>query len=669
MKLRKSGPVRSLPPAVVVRALIVLIALLLAVWAETHDGGGLFGDNWLRDRLLRLRASTVPEQRLVVIDIDEASLAAAGAWPWPRDRIATLLEHLLGPYGARGVALDLVLPEPADSGGDARIAMLARYGPLVLPHAFDFNGALPLAVGRVGAGRPGPRGDAVAASGYVGNHAALAQAAHVGNIGFIPDPDGMIRRLPMQTWYAGQRYPTLALALLDCCGGGGGGARGGPDGGLGDGDGLRRLPYSRAWEAYTVVPAADILALRWPADLIAGKLVLIGSSSLGLADRVATPLAASTSGLLVHAAALTALLDIRDGTAPRPWPGRALAVAYAAAAALLAARLLARRSALVNVGVLLAAALLWLALAYVIVPHDARMSSSGPLATLLFLLAVGVPFAWQLAQGQSRRLLDTLRQYVADAVVDELLRAHPGDPLRPVRCEVTTLIADMQGYTGHVEALSIEQAAELTRDFLACLSEPVLRLRGTLDKFTGDGLVAFWGAPLPEAHHADLALDAAEAIVAAVRGLNRQRAARGELPLRVRIGIESGVAMAGDFGTAARSVYTAVGDSVNVASRLETAARDFPYDIIVGPGTAQHSRRHALAGIGDTQLRGKEQRTPLYTLASLVQDRARAQPTPDTAHATTHSAAPDTSHHTSNDSAPAASEAAWPAGRTAEGKH
>lgn len=602
------------------RAMVVLGAMTLAVATQWLPAPleAYMANEWLRDRVVRARASDVPETRLVVIDVDEGSLAAAGPWPWPRERIASMIEQLLGYYGASGVALDLVMPEPADAGGDARLAMLARHGPLVLPHAFDFNGYRPLRVGAAGSGVAAPAPlDAVVANGYIGNHAGLRQAAHIGNIGFIPDADGMIRHLPMQTWFAGQRYPTLSLALLECCGPAG--VRGGgATGGMGDGGGMRRLPYSRAWEAYTVVPAAHILEQRWPPQLIAGKLVLIGSSSLGLADRVATPLSPNTSGLLVHAAALTTLLDIRAGLAPAPWPGRLLAIGFGVLAALGATYTFPRLSAWSNMALLAAASAAWVALAAMIVPHDAVFNSTGPLLVHLYLLVVGVPLAWQRSQRQSRQLLGTLRQYVADAVVDELLRSNLEDPLAPRHGEVTTLIADMEGYTSHVAALPVEVAAQLTRDFLGCLTAPVLALRGTLDKYTGDGLVAFWGAPLPVADHADLALDAALAIIASVKEFNRQRATRGMLPVRVRIGIESGMAMAGDFGTSSRSIYTAVGDSVNVASRLETAARDLPHDVIVGPGTAALSKRHFLTRLGDITLRGKDHHTTLYTPTALA---------------------------------------------------
>ena len=379
-------------------------------------------------------------------------------------------------------------------------------------------------------------------------------------------------------------------------------------------DTLWRIPFQRQWESYTVVSAVDILQARLPATALSGRLALLGSSSLGLADRVATPLAASTSGLLVHAAALTSMLDVQAGIAPAAWPGGLIAIVYTLVLVGLASYTFPRLSALANVFLLALAAIVWFGIAWFVAPHDSMAVLSAPLASILFLLSVAVPFDWQVTQVKSLRLLGTLNQYVAQSVVAELLRSNLTDPLSPVQREVTTLIADMEGYTRHVAALPVEEAARLTRDFLDCLTRPVLAQSGTLDKYTGDGLVAFWGAPLPNADHADLALEAARAIVLEVRRFSEARESLGMPRLRVRIGIESGIAMAGDFGSAFRSIYTAVGDSVNVASRLEQLARDFPYDVIVGPGTAAKATRHALRSLGDVVLRGKDTATALFAL-------------------------------------------------------
>jgi len=596
--------------ATVMRAFIAFVAILLGAWAQWLPAPteSVFANEWLRDRFVRWHAVAEPESRIAVIDIDESSLADVGPWPWPRSRLAELLENLFAHYGAKGVALDMVLPEPADHTGDTRLAMLSQHGPVVLAQAFDYvTRPMPLRAGQLTGGSPasGIPG-IVPGTGFVANHAGLAQARLTGNIGFVPDEDGAIRRLPLLTAFEGREYATLSLALFECCAGGG---RAKPDGA-----GFRRIPFKRDWSSYMVIRAADILNLSLPEAAIAGRLVLVGSSSLGLTDRVATPLTSYTSGVMVHAALLSALLDEQAGREPAAWPGRWMAALFSILVGLAAVYTLPRFSALSNVAILGGAALAWLALAYWIAPHDADFSTTGPLASLLFLLVVAVPFDWQISQWKSRRLLDTLRHYVAPEVVDELLRSDLKDPLAPRQGSVTTLIADMEGYTGQVERLPMEDAAQLTRDFLDCLTRPVLEKHGTLDKYTGDGLVAFWGAPLPIENHADLALDAAQQIVAEVRRFSEARQQAGKPPLRVRIGIESGIAMAGDFGTSFRSIYTAVGDSVNTASRLQELARDLPYDIVVGAETAALAQCHRCKPLGEVVLRGKEKPTSLYTL-------------------------------------------------------
>lgn len=571
----------------------------------------------LRDAFLRLQATDAPDPRILVIDIDEASLTELGPWPWPRERLADMVEILLTRYQTRGVALDIMLPSGGVSAGDVRLAMLARHGPVVPAQAFDFVETRPqqLRDGRLGGASGAYRGG-VPATGYVGNYPLLALAPHIGATGFIPDPDGALRRVPLVTEFEGRHYPALALALVNCCAG---------RGVLAPADsGVMRVPYRRDWSAYTVVSAADILAQRIVPSSASGRLAMVGSSSLGMGDRVTTPLGASRPGLGVQATLLSALLDRQEGRMPAPWPGRLLACVYALVSVAGCMLLFQRVSAAAGVALLAASSVLWLGLAYVICAHDPDFAPVGPLASNLFMLAVAVPYQWQQAQRRSRHLLQTLRQYVAPAVVEELLRSEVEDPLRPRQRDVTTLVADMEGYTGQVEALPVAEAARLTRDFLDCLTGPVIAHKGTLDKYTGDGLMAFWGAPLPMEEHADLALDAAREITRRVAVLSRARVQAGYQPLRVRIGIESGLAMAGDFGTSFRSIYTAVGDGVNTAARLEQVARDFADNIIVGPGAVERARRHRFVALGERLLRGKEKPTPLYTLDTGMRQPGKA---------------------------------------------
>ena len=620
MKLPRLLSLRSLfdSPLKWLRWCIAIAAICITVSIENLPSGkySWFANEWLRDQFILLQADDKPETRFVVVDIDEASLAQIGRWPWPRAQLADMVEQILGPYAAKGVALDMLLSEPADEAGDKRLAMMSRFGPLVLAQAFDYDGNLPLRVGQLIAPRNAKvRPNYVLASGYIANNARLTHAdAKAGNIGFVPDKDGMIRRLPLYTRYEQNLYPGLTLSLMQCCHN-----QWAPPFQLqANQSGFWRIPYQKNWSAYTVIPASYILQQKIPSGMLENRLVLIGSSALGLSDRVATPLSPNSSGLLVHAAALSSMLDLQAGQAPTPWPGSWIAYLYSVILVAVSAWLFLHRSAIANTLFLVLASLLWLGMAFVIHQHDAEFSVTAPLISNLFLLAVAIPLNWQVSQRMSRRLLGTLRLYVAPAVVDELLRSNLTDPLAPAHRHVTTLIADMEGYTTQVETLKAEEAAQLTRDFLACLTGPVLDKRGTLDKYTGDGLVAFWGAPLPIENHADLAIEAAQEIVQRVRAFSAQRILEGKSSVRVRIGIESGEAMAGDFGSAQRSIYTAVGDSVNVASRLEQVARDYPYDIIIGQGAKSLVKQQSLILLGEVMLRGKEKATTIYSLPDAI---------------------------------------------------
>lgn len=582
------------------------------------------GDEWLRDRFTQLQSNDVEENRFVLIDIDESSIANLGAWPWKRTMVADMLETLISDYSASGVALDIFFPKSGDEIGDLRLASLAEFAPVVFSQSFDFkhDRPIPWEYGSLsGAYLPNDSIHQLAmpnllakASGYIANHPGLVNGKHTGNIGFVPDNDGTLRRIPAFIEYKKQVYIPLALSLFQCC------AIASNQKVLAkqildvDSKGFARVPFYKKLSAYKVISASQIIERKIPLQWLQNKLVIIGSSSLSLADRVATPLNASTSGFLVHAEILSTLLDEQAGINYTQLPGKWLAIFFTFCVIALGIYALEKYSAMFNAFLLACATIIWLTLSFFLVRHDMWFSPMGPLLSNFFLLAVAVPFAWQSSQNKSKHLLDTLNQYVAKSVVKELLRRDIVNPLAPRQLYVTTLIADMVSYTQHVENLSMEDAANLTRDFLECLTEPVLNNGGTLDKYTGDGLVAFWGAPLPVENHADLALDAAILIVKNVQLFNQRCQTEGKKAVNVRIGIESGLAIAGDFGSSQRSIYTAVGDSVNTASRLEDAGRHYDYDIILGKGTVECSSRHKFHLVGERMLKGKEKATLLYTV-------------------------------------------------------
>jgi adenylate cyclase len=595
---------------------IGLLALTLALALEWQRPDALVRlDEGLRDTFLRIKAQKQAEDRLVVVDISEASLLAVGPWPWPRSRVADLVEILLSSYGAQAVGLDIVFPEAGEQLGDARLESLAEYAPVALAQIFDYTPRQAAnLVGQLVGGDAAPQGvDSVVAHGYLANHAGLAGARCVGNIGYQPDADGVLRHTPVRTYYEGKTYRHFSSALIACA----------QKASMvqtvpSNAQGLWRVPYSRDLSAYTVISAADILNKSAPRALLAGRYVLVGSSALGLGDRVSTPLAALSSGVMVHAASLTGLLDLSQGLANAPWSGRVWLVVWCVLSIALAVTLIAKLAAWQGLMLLFGLVLGWITVAFAGVAGQAEWSVTAPLWAYFSLLVVAVPYEWWQAQHRTRQVLDTLSHYVAQPVLEEIVRLNLQHSLKPVLCDVTVLIADMEDYTRTTSSLLLDDAATLTKDFLACLTRPVLGGHGTLDKYTGDGLVAFWGAPLPCPDQADLAVSAGLAILAEVAALNTRRQLQALAPVRVRIGIESGRALVGDLGTPFRSTYTAVGDCINFASRLEAAARDLPTSLVIGPAANRQLVRHTTRSLGQMTLRGTQTKIEAFTLQGLT---------------------------------------------------
>lgn len=605
MRLERTWLVR-LTLALVVFCLCILVEILRPTLIERLDES-------IRDMVLQHSATPELEERVLMVDIDEESIRRLGSWPWERDRIADLVEVLLSEYGARAVGLDVVFAAPGDTLGDQRLAMLAQHAPVALAQIMDFTprqkpilqGYLALPYRDAGEPQKKP------AYGYIGNHAVLSKAARcVGNIGYLPDSDGVLRNLPLFAYFQGQSYPLFALALLECAANQPLSATEVP---VTSDSGLWRVPFRYPASAYMVIPAYEILSHGIPPELIRGRYVIVGSSAMTLGDRVSTPLNSLTTGALVHAQSVSALLDtIHDGQ-PRSiptWLGFTWLILSMMTVIYAFGRLTAK-SSLLLLGILCTS---WLAISVLAVQTSANnWPFLAPLASYALLFLLLVAYEWSFAKRQGRKILDMLSHYVAKPVLDELTRQGLVYSLIPVRKEITVLIADMEGYTRNTSALDLEEAACLTKGFLDCLTRPVLENGGTLDRYTGDGLVAFWGAPLECPMQADEAVCAALQILAEIEEFNKKRAAEGFGTVRVRIGIENGLALVGDLGTPFRSTYTAVGDCINFASRLESAARDLPVSLVIGASANQKLQRYQTYSLGVLQVRGTQTQIEVFT--------------------------------------------------------
>jgi adenylate cyclase len=371
-----------------------------------------------------------------------------------------------------------------------------------------------------------------------------------------------------------------------------------------------RLPFAYAIDAFDSVEAAEVLEGSVDPARIKGKYVLVGSSAVGLSDYVTTPLQSLTPGVLVHAQALAHLLD--NGaplpTSPGHWPELAAALCLCAVMWMLW-------------HVRKKYALLWglaIALAWPLVCAVAFSKLMFP--WLLFVPAVClgallslVVIEFKMMRDIKQRALNTLSHYVATPVLKQLYEMGLAKSLRPQMQDITVLVVDMRDYTRHTEEMSLENIAALTREFLGLITQPVLDHEGTLDRYSGDGLIAFWGAPLSRADHAQEALACAQSMTDALHNWNTQRLAQGLAPIGMRIGMESGTALVGDFGTASRSVFTAVGTCINTAARLQELGRDLQCDVVIGPQTAQLVAEK-LQPLAMVDVKGLRHRLQVFTL-------------------------------------------------------
>ncbi|MBX3604502.1 MAG: adenylate/guanylate cyclase domain-containing protein [Piscinibacter sp.] len=609
----------------------------------------------IEDAQLRATLPLPRESRIVIVDVDEASLARIGRWPWPRARVAALVDELFERQRAAVVGFDMVFAEP--EADDGRLAAALRGRAVVLGF---FLHAGPEA-GRVGQ-LPAPAFDAarlqgrVASfthwSGHAGNVAAIADAAPVaGFFNALPDADGNVRRVPLLAETGGAHYETLALAMLRR-------ASGmpavrpmfPPQGWLaGRYDGLAAVQLEQAGQhlsipvdarvavrvpyrgpggprggSFDYVSAADLIDARLPAGTLAGKLVLIGSTAPGVYDLRSTPVSEVYPGVEVHANLLAGLLDGRGPVQP-DW-ARGFEILQLLAAMAVLALALPRLSAFAGIvaTLALAAALVGLNVwAYRTQQFVLPLASALLLTALIYAVHTGGGY---VVEGRVRRSLARLfGTYVPPELVEQMARDPQRYTMQAENRVLTVMFCDMRNFTRMSESLPPEELRALINHFFSAMTRVIRDGRGTLDKYIGDALMAFWGAPVADADHALHAVQAALAMSQGLGELNAGLRERGLPEIGVGIGLNTGLVCVGDMGSDIRRSYTVMGDAVNLASRIEALTRHYGVDILVGESTvAEVGARAAFIEIDRVRVKGKAHPVTLFTPVSPTQAGAHS---------------------------------------------
>ena len=658
------GPLQKRWAACLIGFGLVTILAVLRIWdpypVEALRLKGFDGLQRLASRTLPVGSEVDAASPVVIVDIDEESLDRVGQWPWPRTVIADLVAQLMG-AGAPAIGFDVLFSEPdrmspealADRvaphdtdlaqelrflpSNDARLAQaFRRHGGVVVAQAVHPR-KLPHDVGPVNVPSiatlgPPPDAHVVQAAGVIRPLPALADAAAgVGMISLWESPDNIVRRVPLVISAGGAFYPALSMEMLRVATAQTTyvieSANAGMEGLL---VGRYRVPtdYSgQIWVHYRpsqprqYVSAADVLEGHVPADRFRGKLVLVGTSATGLGDIKATPIDPAMPGVEVHAQALETVLT--GQVLRRPGFADALELATVIGLGALVIALVPCAGAwtgLVFGGVVAAGVLAGTGYAFA----QARLLLD-PVYSLGagFLTYTVMVFANYLgAEREKRFIRGAFTQYLTPALVDRLAREPDmlrlGGETRPA----TVLFSDIRGFTGIAEHFGddAEGLTHLVNRVLTPLSDQVLENNGTIDKYIGDAIMAFWNAPLDDPRHADHACEAALGMVAALEALNGVLAGesddgRAAFDLRAGIGINSGACLAGNLGTNKRFNYSVMGDTVNVAARLEALTRTYGVDIIVGEATASSlDQIYALVELDVIQVKGRQRPARIFAL-------------------------------------------------------
>ncbi len=601
----------------------------------------------------RLHPRPQAELPVHVVDIDERSLAALGQWPWPRDRLATLTDRLTE-MGAAAIGFDILFAEP-DRMSPSRIAetlpgvdaaglpdndrifadALAR-SPSILgfsstpsgqPMDGSPRGGFAISGPDPSAGLPLLQGAAVpipllreAAPGL----AALSLNAELST--------SAVRRLPM-LWSNGSAiFPTLSVEALRLALGTGTVVVLGDTAAEGYVEGLRigefTVPLTAEgdlWLYYSrpdpdlLLSAADILspAYRQFADRVAGNIILVGTSASGLLDLHNTVLGDNVPGVTVHAQAVEQILS--GAFLVRPdWVIGLEIVGFFALGALLVVIVLQLGPV---AGLAAGAACMASAIGFswwMFVSHGAMLDPSFALVGLTLLYLALVFFRFLTTERAKRQIRRAFGYYVAPSLLQEIERN--GDKLKlggDIR-RITVLFSDMRGFTALSERTEPGRILAILNTLFGALGHEIVVRLGTIDKFIGDAIMAFWNAPVDVPDHEARALLAAIAMREKLAQLNAAdafglRASRAQVEtLGIGIGLCSGEALVGNMGLETRFDYSALGDTVNVASRVESACKDVGYDILCAEPTCLAAPHFALLEAGALALEGKAERVPIY---------------------------------------------------------
>ncbi len=610
-------------------------------------------------QVLRPRAQAT--HPVVIVDIDEDSLKAIGQWPWPRTTIADLVTRITQ-LGALTIGFDVIFAEPdrmspaiaeqsfrgIDQDTRAKLDSLPS-NDQVLADAIKQSRVV---VGQAGTAIPTPKSPAEAAlqtgfavrgpdpSPYLVTFPGLLRnvlpieeaAAGRGLFSINPESDGIVRRVPVIMEAQGALVPSLTMEMLRVVSHSSAILVRVNDAGVQsvavpglevptDRNGQFWVHFNRHDQA-RFVSAKDVLQGNASPDRFRGRLVLIGTSAIGLLDLKTTPVEAAMPGVEVHAEILESVLTKSLLVQPNYAIGAELVLAVLLGLVIIAAAPMLSATVVVLLGAALIAGLVGLSL-YLFVEHNLLIDFTYPLISswLIYLVLTFVNLFRE--QKQRRQIRSAFGFYLSPHMVEQLARSPDKLKLGGEERRMTILFSDVRGFTTISEHYKDDPQGltSLMNRFLTPLTNAIIERKGTIDKYIGDAIMAFWNAPIDDDDQEANACDAALEMQARAAALNveleQEAKANGGkyMPLRIGIGLNTGPCVVGNMGSDFRFNYSVLGDTVNFASRLEARTKDYRLPLVVGSRTAEGAKqKFATMEIDLIQVKGKTQPEAVFAV-------------------------------------------------------
>jgi adenylate cyclase len=655
---------KKLLPIVVSLAIVLIFVAHAAGIFQSRLIGQL--DLLLYDLRLRATMSQTIDPRIVIVDIDEKSIAEIGRWPWSRDVVAKMVGNLFDRYKAAIIGFDVVFAEPDHSSGlpvlekiaagelrdsteyqrlldrirpkldyDSLLAASLKKGPVVLGYFFtnDEGGAKGHASGMPT--RPAFKKGSLAApgtsfltyNGYGANIELLQeQAAAAGHFTPAVDIDGVARRVPLLIDYHGNYYEALSLAMVRCLFGIPDIKAFIPDSGKGygriesiivgdmkipvDSSATALIPYRGRQGSFPYVSASDVIQGRVKPETLDGAIVLVGTTASGLMDLRATPVSPVYAGVEIHANMIAGMLDKNIRSTP-PYALAAELLMLLISGLLLSfllPRLRLINSVLVSAGLLIGMVSLNMYLwnGGIVLP----LASSMLMIPAIYIFHASYGF---LMESRSRRQITGLfGQYVPPEIVLQMSKDPSKFTMEADSREMTVLFSDVFNFTTISEGLEPRQLAQMMNEYMTPMTAIIYENRGTIDKYIGDAIMAFWGAPLTDDEHATRAVLAALNMQRELEALRPEFAAKGWPEIQIGIGINSGEMRVGNMGSSYRMAYTALGDAVNLGARLEGITREYGVGIVVGENTKAAAGGICFRELDFVRVKGKNKPVAIF---------------------------------------------------------